>query len=472
MPEGIRKRLSGKLQRTFRRLQLVYHEYSISILISLCLGIILKVIDLNHELFDNLVSSINKFLHISSAIQVDHSSIISMSATILFTVLAIIFAILIFFTQISYEYTMINIFEEDNVKFLIGLYFTTIVLSLMMLVTTFQYPIFLLTLALACILSLYPFLRNISDKLVFDVGVVKLSVEIPFQIASNNESFTRVKIMSLERICKRSIKENRDNAFIGIVGIYENITKMAKVNQMTEVLRLIGINYSKILECLIFTHHSSRFEELRVSLSNLVKRFTTYSKKEEKQINNKNVMLLIFEGKIHTYVSEYSNIIDINMLKILLVGSPLNAIIKSIKDGFKEDFFNEQVVILCYKSYSKLIDRSTENYQIDKSIIDSLGDLAKESYKHHMIRSLTISMGALFEIGVKDQEEKKSVNSSTLVINKLIEIEDYITPECFEKVYKNFNHISHISWAFGEPKLEPYFDNFKELYHKIKLSQI
>lgn len=129
MPVGIRKRVSGKLQRVFRRLQSVYHEYSISILISLCSGIILKVIDLNHELFDNLVSSINKFLHISSAIQVDHSSIISMSATILFTVLAIIFAILIFFTQISYEYTMTNIFEEDNVKFLIGLYFTTIVLS-------------------------------------------------------------------------------------------------------------------------------------------------------------------------------------------------------------------------------------------------------------------------------------------------------------------------------------------------------
>lgn len=434
-------KVNGKLQRTFKRLKPVYHEYSVSIGISLCLGIVLKVIDLKHELFDNLVSSTNQFLNISSVLQIDHSSIISMSATILFTVLAIIFALLIFFTQTSYEYTIIDIFEEDNIRFLIGLYFTTIVLSLMMLVTTFQYPIFLLTLTLACIFSLYPFLRNISNKLVFEVGVIKLGVEIPLQIASNNEPFTRVKIMSLEKVSRRCIKDNRYDAFIAIMNIYEEITKMAKEHQMTEVIKLIGINYSNLLELVI---------------------------EDKLTKSNRNTMIMKMEGNIQTYVSNYTDMVTTEFLNTILVGRPLNTVIKRIKDGFEEDYFNERIVILCYKSYSEFKKRGTDNYQMEQLIIESLGELAKESHNHNLSRSCTISIGALFTIGAKTCLNEIPVYPRPLVINKLEDIEKYINHDNFEKVYDDFNRISHISLAFGERALEPYFDKFKELYDESK----
>jgi hypothetical protein len=226
--QQIKGKVIKRQKRAFERLQPVYHEYSTYIGISLFIGIVLKVIDLNHQSFGNLVSSINHFLIISSVLQIDHSSIISLSATILPTVFTIIFALLMFFTQTSYEYTIIDIFEEDSTRFLIVLYLATIVLSLMMLLTTFQYPIFLLTLTLACIFSLYPFLRNISNKLVYEVGVEKLSIEIPSLIDSNNEFLAVRKIRSLVFINAKSIKSNRKGDFYNIMSIFEANAQKAK----------------------------------------------------------------------------------------------------------------------------------------------------------------------------------------------------------------------------------------------------
>jgi hypothetical protein len=434
MPEGIPDRVKGKIQQIKQNTILI--QYLMYIVISILLGIILK-----YKLFDMFVLLINSSVNILSLSSIDHSLVFSTSAAILSTVFTIIFVILTVFVQVSDVSVSADIFRNNETKYLIVLYFGTIVLSLMMLETTFQFPILVLILTIACILSLYPFLLNFSDRLEYEVSVGKLTEKIISLMDSNKEFLALGKIISLSKICERSINDGRWIVFIEITSILEKITKMAKEKRMVEVIKIIGTNYSNLLYTII----------------------------KYKPTINKNSMFFIMKRNILIYVSDCSDMVDSTFLNSILVMIPLNTVTKRIKDCFEEDFFDEQIVILCYKSYSIWKKRDGNNFQMEQGIIDSLGELAKESYNHNLSRSLTISIGALFEIGVKESQEKiKSVYLSALVLNKLEDIEKHIHHNNFEKVYDDFNDISHISWAFGEPELEPYFAQFKEIYDKSK----
>lgn len=71
--------------------------------------------------------------------------------------------------------------------------------------------------AIFCILSLFPFLRKVSDVLMYDIGYVILYGKTLDAIKSENETKTNRGIIELESICKYAIEEFRENVVKNIL---------------------------------------------------------------------------------------------------------------------------------------------------------------------------------------------------------------------------------------------------------------
>lgn len=286
--------LENILERINRKIQPDFQKYSTYIIISVFLGIALKTIIWKHETIDDLILSINQLLNISSNssidnISIDHRLVSSTSAAILSTVFTIIFVLLTVFIQMSGAHTSEEVLQSKETKWLIRLYFVTIVFSLMMLETTFQFPIIVLTLTFTCILSLYPFLCAISSKFQYEVGVGKLGEEIYSLIDANNESLALGKINSLVRICKRSIRDNRRNDFLGIMFIFGNSVEKAKQKNMTDFVKISGLDYLDII---------------------------SYLTKNKLTTNNRRVMIMSVLRQINEYINNCSDILECNDLDL------------------------------------------------------------------------------------------------------------------------------------------------------------
>lgn len=453
MSKDIRDIVSRIKKLYFTKVQPFFYLYRTYIVISIFLGT-----GLEFKLFDKIsdkpVQLINHFLNTSSSSPIDHSLVFSTSASILSTVFTIIFVLLTVFIQMSGEYTSAYIFHNKETKNLMRLYFGTIVLSLMMLETTFQFPILVLTLTFACILSLYPFLYSLSNKLVYDVGVKNLSEEISSLIDSNNEDLAISKIYSLESICKRSIIDNRRRVFRNILITLETNTQKAKDKKMTRVIEIIGIRYLVILDLLIAENSTTI--------------------KENPTTNDAEMIMLLF-GNIRRYAENYSEMIPCISLNYGQTFGLKEAGIKMMKGGFKDTAVNQIVEILfcTFKSLQKkrkMDNGERENLieQFETDIVQYIGELAEESFQFTFKLSFKTSMTSLFKIGAKvlqakDKSERPSSSILCTIIKQLLEIENIIGVVQFEKLYISFkNNI------FAEPALETYLDDFKKAYGEAK----
>ena len=108
------KKLSRKLQLIKK--EKVLCQYLIFIGISILLGLFLKY---EYDGFTSLIEPSLDSLHILKTSSINNSNLFITSVTMLSTVVTLIFAILIFFTQMSYEYTLTDIFMKKET--LIGL---------------------------------------------------------------------------------------------------------------------------------------------------------------------------------------------------------------------------------------------------------------------------------------------------------------------------------------------------------------
>jgi len=225
MLEAIRKKANRKLQQV--KENPVIRQYLKYIAISILLGVGFKYC------YDGFISLIEPFLdilHISSVSSIDNSYLFSATATILATIFTIIFVLLTFFVQVSDISESVYILWNDEMKNLVRLYFATIVLSLMMLETNYQFPILVLILTIACIFSLYPFLNNLSNKLVYDVGLKNQSKKMSLLIASNDEVYTISEIRPLRDIGVRAIQEERLSYFKDVMSVFRTSIVSRPVN--------------------------------------------------------------------------------------------------------------------------------------------------------------------------------------------------------------------------------------------------
>jgi hypothetical protein len=351
MSKGIRKEANRKLQQikkeVNKKLQPYFRLYRTYIMISILLGASFKY---GYDGFVSLIKPSLDMLHLSSVvltsvIAINNSYLFSTSAAILATIFTIIFVLLTVFIQISDVYTSADIFQSNETKNLMRLYFTTIVLSLMMLETTFQFPILVLTLTFVCILSIYPFLYNLNDKLVYEVGVGKLHKEISSLIDSNDEYFANIKANSLFVIGKKCVKDNKQDTFDSIIYIFDISAKKAEKQNMVEIVETIGTYYSLFLDLLL---------------------------KDESTTDKRRAMIKSLCRHIYSYVGNYSEIIkceDLDVQTDVLKECGM----EMIKADFDDRYVNQIVDILRNTFYTIQKKRNLDNDRIEKEGESELG---------------------------------------------------------------------------------------------------
>lgn len=465
MPESIPEKAYRELQLKYQRLQEeyqkispIFNEYSTYIVISILLGMILEF-KLFDCFLDNHIQLIDKYLNVSSGNPIDHRLVASTSAAILSTIFTIIFVLLTVFIQISDIYNAASLFQSKETKNLMRLYFVTIVLSLVMLEMDFQFPILVLTLTFMCILSLYPFLNSFSDKIVYDVGVGKLSAEIPSLIDEDRESHALGKIYSLASISKRSIKDSRLSDFLVTMSIFQDSTQRAKKQKMIEFIEITGLHYYSILDNSIQLN-SPKY--------------------------NRTTMVRLIFNQINDYISEYSDVlkcqdIDLQIYSLKDIGTKMT---QTDFNGRHMDLVVNTLLNIFFsvqkkrnlKDNEKEIDEQSEigylAYELEPNIIESIGELATKLYNHKQEKSsFNRSVEALFLIGAKAcQVHEKSLLTKSLAsfeaAQQLEIIEDIIGNKKFEIIFEKMK--SSKRYPFKEPELEQYFDNFKKYYNNSK----
>lgn len=445
MLEAIHDRVLNIKKNCYIKAQSVFRLYKTYIVISIFLGIVLEL-KLLDNLSDKPVQLINQFTNISNSNPIDYSLIFSTSAAILATIFTIIFVLLTVFIQISDGYMSAKIFHSNEAKNLMRLYFVTIVLSLMMLKTTYQFPTLVLTLTFACILSLYPFLHNISDKIVYDVGLRNINKKISLQITSNDEVSTINEIMSLREICISSIEEEQLLFFSNIMSIFSAHIYMVKQKKMIEAVEEFGNQYLYILSFLVNEN----------PITNCRKKMTELLLREVKR-----------------YMSNCTEFIKCDSLEYqMFLLKPIG--IDMIKASFDDKSIRVIINILWLKFYYLQENRNVniieemEQEDLKDILVKYLGEMAKESFKYNRENPFTFSVALLWKIGAELFQAKEEHNhpiSQTLlstIVEQLNEIEKLIDADFFEK-------------KFEESKIQPfneqnktYLDEFKELYDQRK----
>lgn len=201
---------------------------------------------MKYNCFGLVIEPLFNMSHLTSVSQIDPTStsaIFSTTATILTTIFTIIFVLLTVFIQMSDVITTADIFQSKEINSLMLLYFFTIILSLVMLVTTIKFPIFVLTMTFICILLLYPFLHNLKYNLIYKIGMPKSIEETSLLINSKNEFLLSGKVHSFYEIGYRTIKDDKLEYFSKIMSICENIAETAEKQGMANIVREIGTEY-------------------------------------------------------------------------------------------------------------------------------------------------------------------------------------------------------------------------------------
>jgi len=141
-------------------------------------------------------------------------------------ILALVFTITLVVSQMTRRYTATKkIILNSGTKFLMIVFGTGIILPLFALKFGWFCVGVNLSIVIACfcIALLLPFLKNVSDVLIYDVGYVNLYGEITDAIKSENEAKTVQGIIDLESICKDAIKESREEITSTIINFFSEI---------------------------------------------------------------------------------------------------------------------------------------------------------------------------------------------------------------------------------------------------------
>lgn len=140
--------------------------------------------------------------------------------------LALVFTITLVVVQMTRRYTVTKmIILNSGTKFLMLVFGTGIILPLFALKFGWFCVGVNLSIVIACfcIALLLPFLKNVSDVLIYDIGYVNLYGEITDAIKSENEAKTVQGIIDLESICKDAIKESREETTSEIIDFLSEI---------------------------------------------------------------------------------------------------------------------------------------------------------------------------------------------------------------------------------------------------------
>lgn len=474
MLEDIQKTITIKMQQVKNERVLLL--YLVCVGISIILGIFVKY---GYEGFVSLIKPSLDVLDISGTSSINHSSFFSTSAAILSTVVAIIFSVLIFISQISYKYTLIEIFWSKETLILIMSYLGTIFLSLMMLETAYQFPILILILTFVCILSLFPFSVYLIE-ILYVIEVEKLDDEISSFLNANNESLALGKTKSLVNACKRSIKNNQLNYFLNIMRIFEKSIEKAKQKEMREFVKILGLEYFNILNSLIekkltIGHRDFMFRLIIKQIEEYVENCSDMLKCDDinlQAVHLKDIGLSMINSD---FDDKYVDKIVDTLCNIFYIIQKKRRISRTLYDIF----YNRQKKQVTENDQKQITEHDKRQdeigcleFKLEPNIIEYIGILAIELFNRKSeLSSLTTSVVALFAIGAKAYQVKEKIGRSELpssgtIIEQLKKIEERIGSDNFERLFNESKHSK--KYIFREPELDKYLDTFKTYYNEEK----
>lgn len=380
-------------------------------------------------------------------------TLFSTISTILASIFALIFVVLTISIQLSNKYTSFNLFLNRETKFLVGVYFFTIISSLFMILCGYYFPIFALTLTVFCILSLYPFLHNINSRILYEIGIKNLGEEISEFIDSERQASASHRIEEIGSLGEIALRNNNFQSIDKIVGILSKNSDIAGEKKLFRVVEEIGTQYIRIIsQCSIITK-----EEI---IDRLLSEITMYME--------------IYPSHIKKRIlrNQYCEIKNLG--------------VRFIQDNFKEQYILSIEKILFYGLESK----HDEEWDSDENGINYLGDLAKLSFQKSSKKPLEEALACLWLIGsiiyreiidlnakhfnyisiarYKNIEEKQLrykiefLNKNLdIVIYALKSIEQLCDNDEFEKLYDNCKNSQIHPWItnFNLPDFKKYYSN-------------
>ena len=203
-------------------------------IISVLSGLSLSLIDVN--------SNINQIPLVFSSISTGLSAIF-----------ALVFAIITISVQMTKKYTAIDLFFTRSTVILMMIFSITIILPLLMLMIGFYLPKLIATLFIFCILSVIPFLKNISSKLKFEVGLQNLKEDICEFIDLNYDASAANKIKELSSLGLATLKENKIDRLEVVIQsldyiVSTTVQKMEDIETFNETFNRTHPNTSKSFE--------------------------------------------------------------------------------------------------------------------------------------------------------------------------------------------------------------------------------
>ncbi len=135
--------------------------------------------------------------------------VFSSISTGLAAIFALVFAIITISVQMTKRYSAMDLFFTHSTVILMLIFSVTIILPLLMIEIGFYSPKLINSLFIFCILSLIPFLKNISSKLKFEVGLQNLKEEICEAIDLNHDASAANKIKELSSLGLETLRENK-----------------------------------------------------------------------------------------------------------------------------------------------------------------------------------------------------------------------------------------------------------------------
>ncbi len=382
-------------------------------IISIGIGFSLELIYVSHD--------INKIPLVFSSI-----------STGLAAIFALVFAIITISVQMTKRYSAMDLFFTLSTVILMLIFSVTIILPLLMIQIGFYFPKIIISLFTFCILSLIPFLKNISSKLKFEVGLQNLKEEICEAIDLNHDASAANKIKELSSLGIASLKENKIDRLKTVIQSLDDIISIT-VQEMEDI-DIFNETHpitSKSFEL------KKTYDAIGLELINLI-----YSSSEKRDRDILKDMLQVYGSYVVHHDSSYGITIQQKLLK--------NLGIKFIKYKFNDEFIEE-----IEKFLFDIIESNIEGFGLFRQYsIQYIRELAEESFKENLRIPFKKAVLYLWYSGAYAQQQSIEIfqenpiseashnktkyisNNLEFVAGQLYKIEELVGKSEFEKSFE------------------------------------
>ena len=330
--------------------------------------------------------------------------VFSSMSTSLAAIFALVFAIITISVQMSKRYTAMDLFFTYSTMILMLIFSVTIILPLLMLEIGYYFPKLMISLFTFCIFSLHPFLKDISSKLKFEIGLQNLKEEIAVAIDLNHDASAANKIRDFGLLGLITIKENKSDRLNIVIKSISDISWIV----IEEIEKIHILNEKKGTEVKSFELQKT-YDAIGEELLSLIS--TTSEKKE-----NSNVLEDLLNN-YGFYIVQHNHSYGIRKQQELL---------KNVGIKFIENKIDNESINKIYRFLFYILEDDFDFGTISKNSIVYLNELGSKSYEENLKYSLKSSILYLWYSGAHIQNRFSKIQTESHTNHKLFKTLEYI----------------------------------------------